>query len=64
MTLMDQLNDAKAELAEVKTAVENGEKGAEELSSAIEGVKAAQAKVDAANEAQELLKALSGGILN
>ena len=61
MTLMDQLNDAKAELAEVKTAVENGEKGAEELSSAIEGVKAAQAKVDAANEAQELLKALGTG---
>ena len=61
MTLIDQLNEAKAELAEVKTAVENGEKGAEELSSAIEGVKAAQAKVDAANEAQELLKALGTG---
>jgi HK97 family phage major capsid protein len=58
MTLIDQLNEAKAGLAEVKSAVENGEKGADELSAAIEGVKAAQAKVDAANEAQELLKAL------
>jgi HK97 family phage major capsid protein len=58
MTLIDQLEEAKAGLAEVKTAVENGEKGADELSAAIEGVKAAQAKVDAANEAQELLKAL------
>jgi HK97 family phage major capsid protein len=58
MTLIDQLEEAKAGLAEVKTAVENGEKGAEDLSAAIEGVKAAQAKVDAANEAQELLKAL------
>ena len=60
MTLIDQLNEAKASLAEVKSAVENGEKGAEELSAAIEGVKAAQAKVDAANEAQELLKSLEG----
>ena len=58
MTLIDQLEEAKAGLAEVKSAVENGEKGAEDLSAAIEGVKAAQAKVDAANEAQELLKAL------
>jgi HK97 family phage major capsid protein len=58
MTLIDQLEEAKAGLAEVKSAVENGEKGADELSAAIEGVKAAQAKVDAANEAQELLKAL------
>ncbi len=59
MTLIDQLNEAKAALAEVKSAVENGEKGADELSAAIEGVKAAQAKVDAANEAQELLKGLN-----
>lgn len=58
MSLIDQLEEAKAGLAEVKAAVESGEKGADELSAAIEGVKAAQAKVDAANEAQELLKAL------
>ena len=61
MTLMENLAEAKTNLAEVKAAVENGEKGVEELSSAIEGVKAAQAKVDAANEAQELLKALGTG---
>ena len=58
MTLMEKLAEAKAGLAEAKAAVENGEKGAEELSAAIEGVKAVQARVDAANEAQELLKAL------
>jgi len=62
MTLIDQLNEAKASLAEVKTAVENGEKGADELSTAIDGVKAAQAKVDAANEAQELLKGLNSTV--
>lgn len=61
MTLIDKLNEAKASLAEVKEAVENGEKGADELSAAIEGVKAAQAKVDAANEAAELLKSLGSG---
>lgn len=61
MTLMENLAEAKTNLAEVKAAVENGEKGVEELSNAIEGVKAAQAKVDAANEAQELLKALGTG---
>lgn len=60
MTLMDKLNEAKASLAEVKSAVEAGEKGVDELSAAIDGVKAAQAKVDAANEAQELLKSLEG----
>lgn len=56
MTLMDSLTEAKNGLAEVKAAVESGEKGADELSAAIECVKAAQAKVDAANEAEELLK--------
>lgn len=62
MTLIDKLNEAKASLAEVKAAVENGEKGTDELSAAIEGVKAAQAKVDAANEAQELLKGLNSTV--
>ena len=57
-TLMEQLETAKASLAEVKTAVESGEKGADELSAAIDGVKAAQAEVDAANEAEKLLKSL------
>ena len=58
MSLMDNLAEAKATLAEVKEAVESGEKGAEELSEAIEGVKDAQSKVDAANEAHALLKGL------
>jgi len=58
MSLMEKLAKAKEELAEVKTAVENGEKGADELSAAIDGVKDAQAKVDAANEAEKLLKSL------
>lgn len=58
MTLMEKLAEAKSNLAEVKTAVENGEKGADELSEAIEGVKAAQAKVDAAEEAEALIKQL------
>lgn len=56
MTLMEKLAKAKENLVEIKAAVENGEKGADELSSAIEGVKAAQANVDAANAAEELLK--------
>lgn len=58
MSLMEKLAKAKEELAEVKTAVENGEKGADELSAAIDGFKAAQAKLDAANEAEKLLKSL------
>lgn len=58
MTLMETLTEAKANLAEVKAAVESGEKGAEELASAIEGVKSAQASVEAANEAAELLEKL------
>lgn len=58
MTLMDNLAEAKNALAEVKEAVENGEKGADELREAIEGVKSAQEKVDAASEAQELIKSL------
>ena len=58
MSLMEKLAKAKEELAEIKAAVENGEKGADELSAAIDGVKAAQAEVDAANEAEKLLKSL------
>lgn len=58
MTLRQKLADATEELAQVKKAVEDGEKGAQELSEAIEAVKAAQAEVDAADEAQELIKSL------
>ena len=61
MNLKEKLAEAQKELAEVKDAVESGEKGADELTAAIEGVKDAQAKLDAANEAQELLKSLGSG---
>lgn len=58
MSLMEKLEKAKENLVAIKAAVENGEKGADELSAAIDGVKAAQAQVDAANEAEKLLKSL------
>ena len=58
MTLMDNLAEAKKTLAEVKTAFDNGETGMDELRAAAEGYKTAQAKVDAADEAEELLKSL------
>ena len=58
MTLLEKLADAKANLAEVKTAVEAGEKSADELSAAIAEVKSAQKSVDEADEAQKLMKAL------
>ena len=61
MNLKEKLAKAKSELAEVKTAVENGEKGADELSAAIENVKSAQAKLDAAIEAENLIKSLGSG---
>ena len=61
MNLKEKLAKAKSELAEVKTAVENGEKGADELSAAIENVKSVQAKLDAAIEAENLIKSLGSG---
>lgn len=60
MNLKERLAEAKGTLAEVKEAVENGEKGAEELNAAIEGVKVAQADLDAANLAHEMLMSLGG----
>lgn len=61
MSLNEKLAEAKSNLKAVKDAVERGEKGVEELSTAIAEVKAAQEKVDAANEASELLKSLGSG---
>lgn len=58
MSLADILEKAKEDLAKVKTAVENGEKSAEDLQTAIDAVKDAQAKVDAADDAQKLIKSL------
>lgn len=59
MTILEKLTEAKENLAEVKAAVETGEKNAEELSEAIEAVKSAQASVDAAEEAEKLVEALT-----
>ena len=58
MNLTEKLAAAKDELAEVKAAVENGEKNADELEKSIEAVKSAQADVDAADEAEELIESL------
>ena len=60
MNLTERLAEAREELAGVKAAVEGGEKGADELSAAIERVKDAQARLDAAEEAAGLLERLGG----
>ena len=59
MNLIEKLTEAKSNLAEVKNAVEIGEKGAEELNDAIEAVKSAQASVEAAQKAQEIIEGLA-----
>jgi len=56
MTLAEKLTEAKENL---KAMVENGESKADELDIAIKAVEEAQADVDAADKAQELIKALS-----
>jgi HK97 family phage major capsid protein len=58
MTLLERLEAAKAELANVKTAVEAGEKSADDLQNAITAVKNVQAQIDAADEAEALMKGL------
>lgn len=58
MTLNEKLTEAKDQLAEIKAAVEAGEKSAEDLAGAIENVKTAQANVDAADQADALIKSL------
>ena len=58
MTLLEKLTEAKDQLSEIKAAVETGEKSADDLAQAIENVKAAQANVDAADQADELIKSL------
>lgn len=59
MTLKEMLEAAKKSLAEVKKGVESGEKTAEDLTKAINDVKDIQAKMDAAAQADELLRGLS-----
>lgn len=58
MTLKERLAEAQKKLAEVKAAVEGGEKGAADLEEAIAEVKSAQADLDAADEAEKLIKSL------
>lgn len=59
MTLKEKLEAAKNELAEVKAAVETGEKSAEELAPVIENVQSLQKSIEAADAAAAMLKGLS-----
>ena len=61
MTLKERMAAAKSKLEEVKAAVEKGEKTAEDLNEAITAVKDIQKQMDAASEAEILMKQLSGG---
>ena len=60
MTLLEKLEEAKADLEAIMAAVEAGEAEpeSEELASAIDAVEKAQRRVDEANKAQALLKGL------
>lgn len=58
MNLKERLKAAMQKLAEVKAAVEKGEKKADELNAAIADVKALEAEVKAADEAEALIKSL------
>lgn len=59
MPLKERLKKAMADMAEVKTAVEKGEKSADDLQKAIDAVKAVQAQISAAEAAEELMKGLN-----
>lgn len=58
MTLKERFEAAKAALAEVKSAVEAGEKSAEDLQTAITEFETVQAQIKAADEAEALMKGL------
>ena len=58
MTLKERFEAAKTALAEVKSAVEAGEKSAEDLQSAITELETVQAQIKAADEAEALMKGL------
>ena len=58
MTLKERFEAAKAALAEVKSAVEAGEKSAEDLQGAITELETVQAQIKAADEAEALMKGL------
>lgn len=58
MTLKERFEAAKAALAEVKSAVEAGEKSADDLQGAITELETVQAQIKAADEAEALMKGL------
>ena len=58
MTLKERFEAAKTALAEVKSAVEAGEKSAEDLQTAITELETVQAQIKAADEAEALMKGL------
>lgn len=58
MTLKERFEAAKAALTEVKSAVEAGEKSAEDLQNAITELETVQAQIKAADEAEALMKGL------
>ena len=58
MTLKERFEAAKTALAEVKSAVEAGDKTAEDLQGAITELETVQAQVKAADEAEALMKGL------
>ena len=58
MTLKERFEAAKTALAEVKSAVEAGEKSAEDLQGAITELETVQAQIKAADEAEALMKGL------
>ena len=59
MPLKERLKKAMAEMAEVRTAVEKGEKSADDLQKAIDAVKAVQEQLKAAEAAEELMRGLN-----
>ena len=58
MNLKDMLKEAIATLTEVKKAVMKGEKSAAELQAAIDKVQDLQARIKAADEAENILNAI------
>ena len=58
MTLKERFEAAKTALAEVKSAVEAGDKTAEDLQNAITELETVQAQIKAADEAEALMKGL------
>lgn len=58
MKLKERLIEAQGQLAEIKAAVEAGERSADDLSAAIDNVKNIQSQISAADEAENLIKSL------